>query len=227
MKHLKMLLGVTVLTGSMILVGCGGSTESKKEEVASTQVAQETETVDTKEEETIEVLGLDGERAEMEGYSIGLLDGWYKMQDTAVAGYDGIKNDQYQSGITITKEQGPGYTDIERLKEEMESQLGYPTTIGKAACGDYIIIDVPATTITEEMLNEMIKTGQITQEMVDEKGGMEQVLAVLNEAVVPQKMIYIPVDNNSMISITASLYPGEETAIQEALDFTVGSMMIK
>ena len=75
MKHLKMLLGVTVLTGSMILVGCGESTESKKEEVASTQVTQETETVDTKKEETIEVLGLDGERAEMDGYSIGLLPG--------------------------------------------------------------------------------------------------------------------------------------------------------
>lgn len=232
MKHLKMLFGVTTLVGAMILVGCGESTTAKKDNTQaaatteSKETAQATEEADAKEEK-MEVLGLDGERAEGDGYSVGLLEGWYKMEDSAVAGQVGLRNDAYQSVITITKQPIPGYTDIESLKKTYETQIGGIVTTGKVASGDYICMDIPVVPITEDMVNEMIKNGQITQEMVDEKGGMEEVLKILNDAQAPQKMIYLPIDNGNAIAITSTFVQGEEEVMQEVLDFTVGSLMIK
>ncbi|MBP3886061.1 MAG: hypothetical protein J6F30_00180 [Cellulosilyticum sp.] len=111
MKYLKVLLGMSILTTSMILVGCGGNAATTNKETASTPVATEetkqetSETAPKKEEkkEEIEVLGLDGERFECDDYSVGLMEGWHLAEEQVVVGFDTILHDDYESAVTIKK----------------------------------------------------------------------------------------------------------------------------
>lgn len=224
MKQLKKLLvmGIAV-TAVVSMAGCGTS-----EGQAESEKAVVTEKGEQAEEPVLEVAGMDGERIQGQGFTIAAMENWHEAEGGLAEGFLGLKSDTYNSTLTMHIEAGPAYTDMARFESELADATGLKAdTKGKAACGEYLIVDVPAMEYTEADLKAAIDAGSITQADVDNAGGMDAAVEMVNSQQASQYQMYVPYKENSMFSITGSYDENEKEDIKAAMIQVVESVDIE
>lgn len=221
MKYFKkfvLVLVVAIMTTAMI--GCGNKAQQSSEISTETAEAQ------------LQPEGMDKERIQGEGYTIVALEGWHELTEVVVPGYLGLKDDDNHT-LTMQIEQGPEYVDAKHLEEEVKQQfvdgnvtIG-ETETGTVAAGNYLLVEIPKMIITEEDLQTMIDSGQVTQEMVDNAGGKDACLEILSENQVNQTVIYVLYEKGKMFSLTGGYDDASKETIKETMLQTIKSLNIE
>ncbi len=213
------------------------SPEVEKEETSSETTAEEPQgtKIESSElpieaEEYAKLEDLEGD-----SYRTKIPEGWKKGGDTAVAGsvdaYNIISNDKLGGEIIITEQvlEGADTIDMdaymadhkEAYNKQSESIGVYVLDAGgkelDAVKIGYMKCEIK---ITEQMVKNAITVGSVTQEEVDEAGGMAAYIAKQN---VVQLQIYVP-NRSRMITIAAKL-EGEHVEEIEAAAYNLANIM--
>lgn len=162
---------------------------------------------------------------EFEDFTIEFESDWYEKKNNGTSARAFIKNN-IMAGVFIETIENENLKSIEDYIN-MLSEEGYSLEIDTVSAGSYILAEAAPRTFTADYINQCIKEGTLTKEQVEQAGGVEALVEVLNSNSDINKEVYLPLDNGKTIYMGIFIKPEEESVMEETIEKLVASITLK
>lgn len=218
MRGVKQLIFICILS---LITGCNltnGQVYSEKDN--RQKVETSIEVAEKEDDLKVPLDHKERQWVEIEGYRINIPSGWYKSiesEENMII----ITNEKLSTVIYIEKKLVDDQTTESNILTTDESQV----QTGQIKELNYVKINTPPKTYTKKDMMDLIQNKLINQEDVIKMGGIDKALKWFNEQQKATQYIYIPINDNYIISITAVIGIGEEESIKITMNEILDSVM--
>ena len=224
MKQLKKLMAICVIATTVFCAGCSGDTSSKASTDAKTGVAAKGE------KKVVEA----GDTLESDSFSVVVPKGWQNVGIEMMEGAISIAKGNDKS-MNVAMMEAPAefanitaeeYKAIVETNVEVQKDLGITlnkTEVQTKPYGDIVYAEV-SVKVTQELIDQSLSTGMLTQEAIDVIGGTE---AYMKNMSMEQICAY-SIQDGKILMVTAQVVGGGSLdSIKDEVNFVIDHITLK